>query len=391
MEREPIQLLRTLVGIPSVNPALADDPAVRGEKRFASFLADGLASRGFRIEWLEKTPDRPNVIARIGAATPRYRIAIEGHTDTQGIHGMTVAPFAAEIRDGRLYGRGACDTKGPIVAALCAMDDETISLLERAGIELVFIAAMGEERGNLGAEEVVESGFHADEAIVLEPTGLNIVHAHKGTFWFEVEVCGRAAHGSQPEKGLSAVLAMRRVIDLVMEQTAAEQRVKRSTLLGTATANIGVIRGGASINIVPDRCVIEVDRRTLPGDDGPAILNRLREAIGVLQRAGELTSFDVRLIKDTAPFETSSDSPLVRGLIKAVEALGPKPTAGGVGWYSDAGPFSRACKQVAVFGPGHIEQAHTADEYIDLDQLLRGTEALRGYLRSAAARVGGSA
>lgn len=391
MEREPIQLLRTLVGIPSVNPDLADDPAVGGEKRFARFLADGLAARGFRVEWLEKTPDRPNVVARTGSSAPRYRIAIEGHTDTQGIHGMSVAPFAAEIREGRLYGRGACDTKGPIAAALCAMDDDTIALLERAGIELVFVAAMGEERGNLGAVEVVESGFRADEAIVLEPTGLDIVHAHKGTFWFEVEVSGRAAHGSQPEKGVSAILAMRRVIELVMEQTAAEQNAKRSALLGVATANIGVIRGGSSINIVPDRCVIEVDRRTLPGDDGPAILNRLRESIGELLRAGELTDFEVRLIKDTAPFETSVDSPLVRGLSDAVAALGARPGAGGVGWYSDAGPLSRACTQVAVFGPGHIEQAHTADEYIDLDQLQRGTEAIRGYLRSAAARVGGTA
>lgn len=391
MDGELIQLLRGMVAVPSVNPALADDPAVGGERRFAVHLADELARRGFRIEWLERTQGRPNVIARAGSRTPRHRIAIEGHTDTQGIHGMTIPPFAGAVRDGRLYGRGACDTKGPIAAAVHAFDAETLAQLERADIELVYLGAIGEERGNVGAEELVNAGFTADEAIVLEPTGLDIVHAHKGTFWFEIELQGRAAHGSQPERGLSAVLAMRQVLDLVIEQTAAEQRVKRNPLLGTATVNVGVIRGGSSINIVPDRCVIEVDRRTLPGDDGDAILDRLRAAIAVMARTGLVSGFDVRLIKATPPFETSGSSPLVRGLIEAVRTTGHSPSAGGVGWYSDAGPLARACPQVAVFGPGRIEQAHTADEYIELDQLQRGAAALRAYLRGAAARMQGGA
>lgn len=384
MHTELVTLLQKLVAVPSVNPALADDPAVGGEARMAKFVADDLKRRGFRVEILEVIPGRPNVIGRFGPPNPRKRIMIEGHTDTQGIHGMTVPPFAAEIRGTRLYGRGACDTKGPTAAALHALDPATLAKTSAAGIEIIYAAAIGEERGNVGAEQLVDAGITADEALVLEPTDLHIVHAHKGTFWFEVEIHGTAAHGSQPENGVNAIYGTAKAIEVLLKLTADEQAKKTNPLLGKATTNVGVIRGGSSINIVPDRCVIEVDRRSLPGDDTAGFLARLRDELRALQSRGAFTGFDVRLIKETPPYETSADSPMIARLKASVAANGVAPVSCGVGWYSDAGPLSRVAKDVAVFGPGSIAQAHTCDEFIELESLERGAAIIRDYLHRSA-------
>lgn len=387
MNQELVRLLQSLVHVPSVNPALAGDPAVGGEARFATFLSEYLQRKGFRVDILEVTEGRPNVIGRYGALKPVHTVMIEGHLDTQGIHGMTVDPFAGEIRGNRLYGRGACDTKGPIAAALHALDPETLATLERAGIEFIFAGAVGEERGNLGAEQMVDAGIAADDALVLEPTDLRIIHAHKGTFWFEVEVRGKAAHGSQPENGCSAVLGMSLAMEVLLAQAATDAGKQCNALLGRTTTNIGVIRGGSSINIVPDRCVIEVDRRTLPGDDTRGILDRLRAAMAELQAAGHFTGFDIRLIKETPPFETAAASPMIARLRGAVTDSGIPAVCGGVGWYSDAGPLSRVAKAVAVFGPGSIAQAHTADEFIELDSLEMGAAIIRRWLLRTAEEV----
>ena len=384
MNGELVQLLQSLVRIPSVNPALADAPSVGGEARLCHFLDAHLRTRGFRTEILEVIPGRPNVIGRFGPAKPAYTVMIEGHTDTQGIHGMTVDPFAAGIRDGRLYGRGACDTKGPTAAALHALDPATLEKLAGAGVQVIFAGAVGEERGNLGAEQLVDAGVTADEALVLEPTDLHVVHAHKGTFWFEIEVRGRAAHGSQPENGCNAVLGMGRAIEALLALSATEAAGRENALLGRTTTNVGVIRGGTSINIVPDRCVIEVDCRTLPGEDTAARLTRLRDALRELQAAGHFAGFDVRLIKETVPFETAASSPMIARLREAVADLGVAPVSGGVGWYSDAGPLSRVAKHVAVFGPGSIAQAHTADEFIELQSLEKGAAIIRRWLHRTA-------
>lgn len=388
MNSDLVQLLQALVAIPSVNPALADDAATGGEARLARFLGEELKNRGFRIDFLEVTQGRPNVIGRFGPDQPKRRILIEAHSDTQGIHGMTVPPFGGELRGSRLYGRGACDTKGPMAAALAALDAATLAKLSGAGVQVIFAGAVGEERGNIGAEELVDSGLAADEALILEPTDLQIVHAHKGTFWFEIEIRGVAGHGSAPEKGVSAIHGAMRAIEALMVLTDAEQRKKTSALLGRSTTNVGVIRGGTSINIVPDRCVIEVDRRSLPGDDTADFLARLRAALKELQTQGAFAGFDVRLIKETSPYETAADSPMIARLKFAVADLGVEPVACGVGWYSDAGPFSRIVKDVAVFGPGSIAQAHTADEFIELDSLEKGAAIIRRWLHRTAEAVG---
>lgn len=379
-EQALIELLRALVSIPSVNPLLADDPRIGTEKPLAEFLAEHLRRKRFDVAWHEITPGRPNVVGRFGPAAPRRSLLIESHLDTQGIHGMTVPPFDGIVREGRLYGRGACDTKGPMAAALHALDEPILHRLAAAGCQVVYVGAVGEEKGNVGAEQLVDLDVGADEALVLEPTELAIVHAHKGAMWFEVEVRGRAAHGSNPDLGVSAVRGMAAAMEMIHRQVDEERARRGNPLLGHATVNIGLIRGGSSINIVPDRCVIEVDRRVLPGEDNAAILRQVREGLAALQAQGVITGWDVRPIKDGLPFETTVTSRLVQRLGASCGDEGVAARTEGAAWYSDAGPFSRTCPEVAVFGPGSIKQAHTADEYIELDSLARGRAILSRFL-----------
>jgi succinyl-diaminopimelate desuccinylase len=382
-----ITLLQQLIAVPSINPSLAHDPALAGEERYGRLLASQLEARGFGITWHTPLPGRPNFIARRGPVRPRRRLLVEAHLDTQGVEGMIVDPFAGVIRDGRLYGRGACDQKGPTAAALHALDAEVLSALHDAGVELLFAGAMGEERGNLGAEQLVDIGLGADEGLVLEPTDLHVVHAHKGAFWFEIEVRGRAAHGSGPEHGVNAIEGMAAALQVVRAQVDQAAAAHHSALLGRPTVNVGVIRGGTSINIVPDRCVVEIDRRTLPGEDHAAVLAFIRDGLAGLQQRGVLTGFDVRMIKDGTPFETAGDSPLVQRLLDSCAACGVTARAEGAAWFSDAGPFSRTCPQIAVFGPGSIRQAHTVDEYIEVASLQQGAEILRDFFLRLALAV----
>ncbi len=390
-DEQLIQLLRQLVAIPSVNPALADDPAIGSEAPLAQFLADHLAEKGFSIERHEIVPGRPNVVARRGPAAPKRTLLVEAHLDTQGIHGMTVPPFSGELRDGRIYGRGACDMKGPMAAALHALTPEVLDALAAAGVQLIFVGAVGEEKGNVGARQLVELGLGADEALILEPTELAIVHAHKGTLWYEVELKGQAAHGSNPQHGLSAVRAMVEVIGDIEREAERAREQRDHPLLGPPTVNIGVIRGGSSINIVPDRCVIEVDRRTVPGEDHRDILDRIRVGLMRLQSLKKIAGYEVKKLHDGTPFATPADTRLVQRLVGACRSHGVPAKTEGAGWFSDAGPFSQTCREVAVFGPGSIRQAHTADEYIEVASLQKGSELLHQFFRDLADEVKGTA
>lgn len=386
MDKALTELLGQLVAVPSINPSLSEDPSLGGENRLAKVLEIHLERLGFKTEWHEQTPGRANVVGRFGPAQPRRTILLESHLDTQGIHGMTVPPFDGIVEQGRLYGRGACDTKGPMAAALFALKPAVLQRLATAGCQVIYVGAMGEEKGNLGAEQLVDLGVGADEAIVLEPTDLNIVHAHKGAFWFEVEVRGVAAHGSNPSLGRNAIEGMVHVMKaLDAERTRLEMH--QNAVLGKPTLNVGLIRGGSSINIVPDRCVIEVDSRTVPGVRNGDILKRVRSDLDGLKAAGVLKDFSITPIKDGDPFETTADSGLVKRLLAACQDHQVTSQALGAAWYSDAGPFSRTCKDIAVFGPGSIRQAHTVDEYIELDNLETGARILETFLLKLADEV----
>jgi len=373
------EILRRLVAIPSVNPALSDDPALRDELRIVNELEPWFAERGFRVERVGRTPGRPNLLARFGAAAPKKTVLFESHLDTVGVTGFQGDPFALRAENGRLYGRGACDTKGPLAAFMAACDAEVLAALARSGVQIVWLGAIGEETGNLGAEEAIAAGLRADECVVLEPTDLHIVHAHKGACWFTAATRGRAVHASDPARGDNAILKMPAVWQILADATAAAGQTYCSEVLGKPTVSVGTIRGGTGTNVVPDRCEIQVDRRLMPGETAEQVLDDLRARFAAIPGGVELG-----LLKEGLPFHTDADAPLVRRFSAALEAAGVSPVREGAAWCSDAGPLASVCGETLVWGPGSIAQAHTTDEYIDAAALETGTDILRRFLLAAA-------
>lgn len=379
-DQELVSLLEQLVSIPSVSPEYAEDPAAAGETKIAGFLADTLARLGFKIELDEVAPGRPNLIASFGSDKPRKTLLFEAHMDTVGVSGMSRPPFKAVYETTRLYARGACDDKGPMAAAIAAFSRDRLEKLAASGVQIVFVGVMGEETGNIGAARLAEKGVRADQVVVLEPTELSIIHTHKGMIWLRVEVGGLAAHGSNPDRGVNAIAGMASVMQFLHERIAGDQQARHDAVLGRPTLNIGMIRGGYAVNIVPDSCSIEADRRTLPGEDEAEIIEQIRAGLVELQGQGRITSHAVHLIKLGHPFQTPGNCGLIASLKQGFARAGREARMEGAAWYSDAGILSRVAPEVVVFGPGSIKQAHTADEHIDLNDLQAGCDILRRFL-----------
>ena len=369
------KLLAELIALPSVNPAFlpARHPQA-GEKNVADFLASVAARAGLDVEFQKVLPGRSNLLARLRPAGPvRRTILLAPHLDTVVADSTQFIP---QRQHGRLHGRGACDTKGSVAAMLTA-------LMELAGgrgrpreTEIVFAGLMDEENAQAGSRALVAGGFRADLAIVGEPTQLQVVTAHKGNVWLEVATRGRAAHGSTPQLGRNAVLAMARIVTWLETDYAAELRGRRRhPLLGTATVNVGKISGGTQPNIVPDQCAIAVDRRLLPGETASGVR---REIAAGLRAKGWTAAITLAKLAPAPALETDPAQPLVR---RFLQCAGQRKTLG-VNYFCDAAVLAAAGIPGVVFGPGNIAQAHTADEWISLAELERGRRMLLHFLRT---------
>ena len=379
---QPDEILKRLIAVPSVNPEDTADPAITGEARLADLLARDLAARGLRVTCEEVAPGRPNFIAESAPDQGQPTLLIEVHLDTVSVAGMSIDPFTPVEREGRIYGRGACDDKGPMAAALAALTPERVAALDAAGIRLVFVGAMGEEKGNQGAKDLVRRNtVRADQILVLEPTELAVVHAHKGILWAAFELHGRAVHGSEPERGVSAIEAAISFVTFWKEETArAREALGHDPLLGGPTVNVGRIEGGTQVNIVPALCRLQVDRRLVPGERAEDLFAGMQAFLGRLVEAGQLVGFEARAVQQGDPFATAPDCRLVRRFEAALDACGLPAQRAGAAWYSDAGPLAALCPEVIVFGPGSIRQAHTADEFIEVASLRAGTRVLGEWL-----------
>jgi acetylornithine deacetylase/succinyl-diaminopimelate desuccinylase-like protein len=244
-----------------------------------------------------------------------------------------------------------------------------------AETEIVFIGLVDEESAQSGSRALVAGGFKADLAIVGEPTKVKVVTAHKGSLWLRFDTRGRSAHGSRPELGRNAVHEMSRVVDLLETDYAASLRKRRHPLLGKATVNVGMIAGGTQPNIVPDRCCILVDRRTLPGETEKGVR---REIQAVLRQKGLRAVCADDQLAPCRPLETDPELALVKQLLKQVGQRIPA----GVDYFSDAAVLGEGGIPSVVFGPGDIAQGHTADEWIELAQVEAARACLSTFLRS---------
>lgn len=371
------KLARELIALPSVNPAFM--PAKHphsGESRVADFLASTAASAGLDVAFQKVLPGRSNVLATLSPSGPaRRRILLAPHMDT--VNAVSPEQFSPSTKAGRLFGRGACDTKGSVAAMLTALCQTARHGPRPNETEIVFAGLVDEENAQAGSRALAASGFKADLAIVGEPTRLRVVTAHKGSLWLRLETRGKAAHGARPELGKNAVHEMARIINFLQTGYAAQLQKKKHPLLGTATVSVGSVSGGTQPNIVPDRCNASVDRRTLPGETEQSVNAELRALLARHKLHAKICD-DKQF--PCIPMETDAKLPLVRQFLATAGQKSPV----GVDYFCDAAVLAGAGTPSVVFGPGDIAQAHTSDEWISVKSLESATAILLRFLRSLA-------
>ncbi len=369
-----IDLTRALVRIPSVNPDGDPGTDQTGEQACAEYVAGFLEQCGAKAELIEILPGRPNVLGRFptnGKDKPRLLFA--PHTDTVGVGGMTIDPFSGEVRDGKVWGRGSSDTKGPMASMLWALHELRDEIADLP-VEVHFVGFMSEESSQHGSRQFAEQNDGYALALIAEPTSLQIVHKHKGCLWADIVVEGVAAHGATPERGVNAITKMMPIVN-ALDTDFRELLIEAGgvdDLLNHSTINIGMINGGTRSNIVPDQCVLRVDIRFTPH------LHAQGGALSLLEQF-------VRRIDDQAtvhplpeapPLNTRADNPYVQKLIQCGAQLTGAP------WFCDAAYLAAKGMDAIAIGPGSIAQAHTKDEWITTADLEAGVDFFTRFLKS---------
>ena len=380
-------LTRALVRVDSRNPDLV--PGAPGEDEAARLLARVLTAWGFAVERYDAAPGRPNVVARIGRGEPGApTLMLNGHLDVVGTEGMAHAPFDAEERDGLLYGRGAADMKGG-VAAMCAAAARAHAAGAVRGTVLV-AAVADEEFESAGTRALVArlaaAGTRVDGCVITEPTRLAIMPAHRGFAWYTVTLRGRAAHGSRYDLGVDAIRHAGLVL-AELDRLDADELPARPPhpLLGRGSLHASLVEGGVGLTTYPERCVLRLERRTIPGEGADGVLGELRaacERAGARPRArGEAWAADVALDFAQPPSDVSAGAPIVRALGRALEASGEAARVEGMPAWTDAALLNAAGVPTVCFGPGDIALAHAAEEWVELAEVERATAVLERLVR----------
>jgi acetylornithine deacetylase/succinyl-diaminopimelate desuccinylase-like protein len=376
MSQDVITLLQQLVRIPSVNPENAPGTDQTGEEKIAVFLSGWLESIGAEVVLEEIQPNRPNLIARFAPMDGRPRILLGPHLDTVGVNGMIIEPFSGEMRDGKIWGRGASDTKGPMAAMLWALHEHR-EQLSSLPVAIDFVAFMGEESSQWGSKDFARKyGMDYLFAIVGEPTSMQIVHVTKGSLWATLRATGKAAHSSQPERGENAILKLTRALNQLDHDLGAELVAFTHPVLGHPTMNVGMIRGGSRPNIVPDQAEAEIDIRITPA------LSAAGGALKLLTETIQAHALPIEISKshENPPMETAADHPMIQALL----ATDPLTGLAGAPWYSDAAHLSAGGIPSVCIGPGSINQAHTIDEFIMIADLEEGARFFTKFIASLA-------
>ncbi len=376
-------LLCDLIAIPSINPALRRDEAAEwfGEARLARFVGDWLRRAGADVCYEEVEPGRPNVVARLGAGC-EPRMIWEGHLDTVQVAGMTIEPFVATIRDGRIHGRGAVDDKGCLAMFMLAMQ---ALAAEGCPIDLTFLAAVDEEATFKGVLHHIAHVPPYDFGIAGEPTRLAIVSACKGVIRWRVTIRGRAAHTSTPEDGIDACMIGMGLVDAL--QAAVARQAAPHPLLGKPTLTCTRFEAGEGMNTVPSRAELAFDYRILPDRTGQDAWEELAQAarrFAATLPAGAVIDMQPPFI-DSASMEVPAEDRIVLLMQSVCSRFGRTTEVLGVPFGSDATKLTRTGTPTIVFGPGSIEQAHTADEFVELADVALAANMLVALVRAAAA------
>ena len=376
---DPVTLLQQLVQLPSVSPMgspLPENSGVLGERRVTAFLAEWARERGLAVARQTVWPNRENIVILLPGEAET--LLWEVHQDTVPVDGMVIEPFGGDLRDGRVWGRGASDVKGTMACMLSAV--ERLLAQDKPHATLLLACTVDEEQGGAGAIALPQLWQHGElpqpsAAVVAEPTGLDVVVAHKGVVRWKCRTTGVAVHSSTPHQGDNAIYRMARVVQLLERyHVNVLAEATPHPLLGPPSLSVGVIHGGAGVNVVPDQCEIEIDRRLLPGESPD------QAQADVLDYLSQHDAGDERVIHESpylksAGLSDANNAGLAERMSAAAQTVGARGERLGVAFGTDASRLAPHLPCV-VFGAGDIAQAHTKDEWIAVEQLRDCTEAL---------------
>jgi len=356
---ELVELVSRLVAIDSINPELI--PGAAGEAEIARFVAEWLERAGLEVAVEEVAPGRPNVVGVARGRGGGRSLMLNAHTDTVGVAGME-RPHEPYVEDGRLYGRGAYDMKGSLAAMMVVAAEAA-----RRGLrgDVIVTAVVDEEVASLGTEAIA-GRYRADAAIVTEPTEMRLAVAHKGFAAFEIETRGRAAHGSRPDLGIDAIAHMGQVLVRLTELDARLRSSASHRLLGSGSVHASVIEGGQEYSSYPERCLLQAERRTIPGETTHEIDGELAELLDGLDGSA-------KVVLARQPFEVAGDEPIV----ELVRRHAGGADMIGVPFWADSALLAAAGIPTVVFGPGG-EGAHAVVEWVDLADVERCVEVYLG-------------
>ena len=370
----PEQIFATLADLVSVNSVNPYYPGGPGEGLLAEYIGDFFRRNSIPFTYQLVSEGRPNVIATLAGRSGERKLVFEAHMDTASEIGMSIEPFRPLRKGNLLYGRGSCDTKAGLAAMMHAFKAVSDAGLQPSA-SAVLCAAADEEHAFRGIVKFLEAGVKAEGAVVAEPTSLETVVASKGVLRWRIRTHGRAAHSSKPHLGINAITKMSKLIGAFEEKLLPNYRTRQHPLLGSPTLTVGTIRGGIQVNQVPEACSIEIDRRLLPGETRQTVWKELGGLISELrvEDPGLVVEMEPPMLEDLA-METPASARIVqvaRGVSQEVRGSG---NLIGVPYGSDASKLSRAGIPSIILGPGSIDLAHAAEEYVELDQVALAAE-----------------
>jgi acetylornithine deacetylase len=365
------EVLKELVATNSVNPAVGKGP---GELGVSNMLFGRLSSIS-NLEVLKQhvVDDRSNVVAILKGSGGGRSLMLNGHMDTVGVEKMTIEPFTPSVARGLLHGRGACDMKGAIAAMVGAARSLAESESRLHG-DLILSFVVDEEHMSLGMQKLVGE-YKADAAIIGEPTDMKIATAHKGFLWIEIEIEGRAAHGSVPEKGVDAIVHAASIVSQLNE-LQVRLRARAHPLVGTPKIHTSTIEGGTHWSVVPDRCVLRLERRTIPGETAASAMKEVQQLLHKIKQRNHTLNAKARKVFERPPLETAQTTPIVRELRQVIrEVTKTNAYVVGVPYWTDGALLANSGSvPTCIFGPGNISVAHSPDEYVNVKDVLRAAE-----------------